>query len=111
MAHTTTYRGAGYGVRACDSCGSEHLGPDCGLTYAQRLRSVRLDGSVTESRSKARYWDEEPLGDLFQDGLTGKERSELVMDETNGVGYVDNPKDMTPTQEKEFSRAFGFDEV
>lgn len=70
----------------CDDCGSEHLAAPCGMTFAQRLRSVRLDGSVTPTRSQKNYYDDDALTGVF--GNTAQEREERMMEETEGVGVA-----------------------
>lgn len=71
----------------CPDCTTTHMGVACGSTYAQRLRSVRLDASVTPSRDKVRYYDDESLKDLFG-GKSEAERREQLMEETKGIGAV-----------------------
>lgn len=34
------------------------------------------------------YYDDSALSDLFDDGLTGRERKEELMDDTQGVGFA-----------------------
>lgn len=77
------------GVRYCDDCKSEHLGPPCGLSFAQRLRSVQLHGSATPSREKKNYFSDEGLKDIF--GKDRKEREEELLDETGGRRFVEEP--------------------
>lgn len=55
------------------------------MTYAQRLRSVRLDPSATPTKSRKNAFDDESLSDLFG-GKTAAERHEQMMEETKGVG-------------------------
>jgi hypothetical protein len=70
-------------VPTCPDCGDSHLGRCGGLTFAQRLRSVRLDTSVVDSRSRKNYYDSEPIKDMF-----GDDSQERYMDETKGRGHV-----------------------
>ena len=73
------------------------------MTYAQRLRTVQVDGSALQSRSKARYFDDAVVAQSFAVGgtkpMTGKERKELFMDQTHGLGLVKTSKDGTLTRE------------
>lgn len=83
-----SYAGIKAEPRFCSSCSSEHIGQvPCGMTYMQRLGSVRLDGSVTATRDKKKYWDESSLKD-FWGGQTESERKEQLMEETKGIGVV-----------------------
>lgn len=70
----------------CKSCGSQHMGGDCGMTMRQRLRTVRLDKGWMPYRGENldNYFDDEPLKDIF--GMDHKEREAELMDETQGVG-------------------------
>ena len=89
----------------CDDCGSEHLAPvPCGMTFIQRLRSVNLDGSVTETREKRRYWSSEGMNEMF--GNTEAERREELMEDTKGIGYVD---DLNSPKAHELAKAIGID--
>lgn len=82
-------------IRYCESCKSSHMGRvPCGLTYSQRIRSMRVDQSWMPAKIESRasgeteYYDDQQLSALFDDGLTGEERKEQLMDETQGVGYA-----------------------
>lgn len=82
-------------LRFCDDCGTSHLGVvPCGMSYAQRLRTTRLASewmpAKTDSRQRGDsvYYDDEALSGMFGDGLTGKEREEQMMEETQGVGIA-----------------------
>lgn len=93
-------------VRPCEDCGSSHIGVvPCGMTYLERMRSTSLDGSVTESRTKTKYWDDGPLQNVW--GLNAKEREEQMMDDTHGLGYYDKDR---PMSDKEAEVFFGADE-
>lgn len=88
----------------CDDCGSEHIGGPCGMSMAERFRTVKLATEWMPARMAARqtvvkdengverteseYYDDDELTNLFGDGLSGKERKELLMEETKGVGYA-----------------------
>lgn len=54
-----------------------------GLTFAARLRSVRLDTSVTPSRSLKSYYDAEAVENVF-----GDDAAERMEDDTEGRGPV-----------------------
>lgn len=104
-----TLRGATE-LRRCPDCKSEHLGAACGGNFVARLRSVRLDPSATPTRDLKRYWDDESVSSVFNDGLTGKERKEKMFDETDGVGFVDRHEFDTPKGHAAAQRIFGDDE-
>ena len=72
----------------CDDCGSEHLGPRCGMTFAQRMRTVQLDRASLETRTKVNYYDREGVSDVF-----GADSKEQMTEETNGLGYARTAKD------------------
>lgn len=106
----------GGALRFCTDCESTHMGRvPCGMSYAQRLRSQTTDPSWMPARRAVgnlkNYYDDESVSALFNDGLTGKERKEQMLDETEGVGvasaeevakypelaaahYLDNPRDV-----------------
>ena len=73
-------------ITECPDCGDQHMGRCGGLSFAARLRSVRLDSTVTETRSKRNYHDEEALTNLF--GKDASERKEQYMEETQGRGAL-----------------------
>lgn len=70
----------------CPDCGSEHLGErPCGLSYAERLRSVRLSETVRETvhdRPNS-YYDPEPIRQVF-----GEDARDKMLDATDGLGYA-----------------------
>lgn len=73
-------------IAPCIDCGDHHLGRCGGLSFVQRLRSVRLDLSLTQTRTRRNYYDRESLDDMFgEDEATRKER---YWDETKGMGAV-----------------------
>lgn len=73
----------------CPDCESDHIAPNpCGMSFRQRLSSVQLSGSVTETRTKRKYWDESSLKEFWGGKDEGERRDEL-MEETKGIGYVD----------------------
>ena len=76
------------GIRHCEGCKGEHVGPRCpeGTSYIQRLRSAQIHGSVTPSKEKKNYYEDEGLKDIF--GGDRKERREDMLDATDGRGYT-----------------------
>lgn len=81
-----TLRGATT-LKHCPDCESEHIGlVPCGRTFRGRLRSVKLDSSITPTRTKRAYYDDEPLKETF--GYDRKERRELYADDTKGKGAI-----------------------
>jgi hypothetical protein len=70
----------------CEDCGTEHLGDRCGLTFLERMRSVKVHESVTASRTKRDYFDDEPLREVFGDDKA--DRREKFLDETQGRGAL-----------------------
>jgi hypothetical protein len=58
-------------------------GRECGRCFRERLLSLRLDTSVTESRSRRNYYDAEPIHETF-----GEDASERVMEATQGYGVA-----------------------
>lgn len=69
----------------CAGCDGDHIGPRCapGTSYAQRLRSIRLDTSCTPNRTKHNYYDKEPIKEVF-----GEDSREAYMEMTKGRGAV-----------------------
>lgn len=55
--------------------------------YLARLRSQRLDASVTPNKTKKNYYDDEPLKEMFN-GMDRSERTEQYMEETKGLGAI-----------------------
>lgn len=66
--------------RVADSGSSRN---ECGTHYRDRLRSLRLDSSVTETRTKVDYFDSQAADEAF-----GADRVEHYWDETKGYGAV-----------------------
>ena len=56
-------------------------GRECASCFRARLRSIRLDTSVTESRTRRNYFDAEPIHETF-----GEDAHERMLDETDGFG-------------------------
>lgn len=98
-----TVRGGGLGLRDCPDCDSSHLGPACGMTYVERLRTTRIDSSATPSRNFTGY-DDDVLTESF--GYDKKERKELMMEDTKGFGPIYSDQETTP---EHFQAIMGFD--
>ena len=58
-------------------------GRECPKHYRERLASVRLDGSVTATRTKVDYFDKASLDDTF-----GEDRVERYWEESKGHGAL-----------------------
>lgn len=67
----------------CPDCGSEHMGGRCGMTFAERLRTVQVDGAALETRTKRDYYDVESVHDTF-----GEDAEDKMMDATKGIGAI-----------------------
>ena len=65
----------------CESCGHMPAGCTCDLSFADKLRSIRLSNTVTETRTKRVNYDREALADTF-----GPDARERYLDETAGLG-------------------------
>jgi len=65
----------------CESCGHMPAGCTCDLSFADKLRSIRLSNSVTETRTKRVNYDREALADTF-----GPDARERYLEETHGLG-------------------------
>lgn len=82
-------------LSVCPDCKSEHLGPPCGCeSAAERYRTVQLSTDWMPAKQRSRelghteYYDDQSLSALFDDGLTGAERHDELMDESQGVGFA-----------------------
>lgn len=64
-------------------CGTAHLGRCGGLSFAERLRSVRLDPSSLPTRTLRNYYDAEAVAQVF-----GNDSEERMAEDTEGLGYV-----------------------
>lgn len=69
-------------MKACPDCGSAHMGEPCGMTFAERIRTVRLSPAATPS-SRKNYYDAEGVRDAF-----GENTRERMMEDTHGLGYA-----------------------
>jgi hypothetical protein len=69
----------------CSTCGHAAHACVCNMSYAARLRSLTLGVSATPSRSRVRYYDDEPLKDMFG-GMDRRERKARYMEDTAGLG-------------------------
>jgi hypothetical protein len=74
-------------IQECPSCGSAHLPPNpCGLSFGERLRTVRIDPKTLVTRSRKRYYDEEALNQEW--GTTARQRKEQLENDTQGLGVA-----------------------
>lgn len=69
--------------KLCPDCWSQHLGPACGMTFAQRMKTVRLDTMSFDTSDKTNYFDTDAVRDLV-----GPDAEERMMDETDGRGFI-----------------------
>lgn len=86
MSHTLKTERC-HSLAYCADCEGTHMGGRCGMTFAQRLRSVRLDTSVTPTRTQKNYFDDDALTEVFG-GKDADERHEQMLEETRGVEYA-----------------------
>lgn len=63
-------------------------GRECPAHFRERLRSIRLDTSVTPNRTRENYYDRESIRDQF-----GEDAHERMMDATKGLGPGTNATD------------------
>jgi len=72
------------------ACGADATanGRECPRCFRTRLRSVRLDGSVTATRTKQNYYDRTSLDETF-----GDDRVDRYWDETDGEGALHRAPD------------------
>ena len=83
-------------VPICPDCNSEHLGRCGGLSFRQRLRSVKVDSQGLPARlaslnERGTYYDDTTLTEQYK-GLSAQERREDYYESTNGYGasYTDD---------------------
>lgn len=70
----------------CITCGVDRPtanGRECGYCFRQRLLSVRLDTSVTATRTKTSYYDASSVDDVW-----GQDAHEKMLDDTDGLGAL-----------------------
>lgn len=67
----------------CPDCGSSHLGGSCGLTFRERLLSVKVDPAALETRTKHDYYDAESVAETF-----GEDAEDRMMTATKGLGPI-----------------------
>lgn len=72
----------------CPDCGSEHLGRRCGMTFAERIRSVTVSYANFVTKDKKNYYDTDKVKATF-----GEDAQELMMEETKGIGPVQQGAD------------------
>lgn len=53
------------------------------MTFAERLRTVQVDGAALETRTKRDYYDVESVHDTF-----GEDAEDRMMDATHGIGAI-----------------------
>ncbi len=77
----------------CDSCGSEHLPPvPCGLTFGERVRTLRTSSDWMPSRTDARarehrqFYDHDAVDEQF--GKDAKTRREELLADSRGYGNL-----------------------
>lgn len=70
------------------TCGERHLGRCNGLTFRQRLLSIRISPEATPTRKAVSYYDDDLVTHQFG-GLTRKERVEDYLDATKGYGAAE----------------------
>ena len=58
------------------------------MTFRQRLRTVRVDSSLTETRTKTNYYDAEAVAAAF-----GEDAREELMEDTDGYGAISREDD------------------
>ena len=75
-------------MKACVSCGSTHMAPvPCGMTWGERMRSVRLDEVALETRDVKNYYDRSAV-----EAVVGHDSVDRLYDETDGIGYTRQDK-------------------
>lgn len=80
-------------IATCPSCGSQHIGDCKGLSFRQRLLSVKLGEGTHDTRAKIQYYNDEVIQDQLQTKLTRNERKADLLDRTNGFGYAETQPD------------------
>jgi len=69
--------------RDCDSCGSSHMGSDCGMTFAQRLRTTKVDWAKFDTKDLKNYYDSAAVAKQF-----GHDATDRLYDESDGLGWA-----------------------
>jgi hypothetical protein len=62
------------------------------------MRSARLGEGTHDTATRRRYYDQEALDQQFG-GSTAQERKDQMMEETNGVGWIEMGKDGIPVHQ------------
>lgn len=70
-------------IETCPDCGHGHMGRCGGLSFAERIGTVRLSAEATPSRSRAVWYDRAALDDV-----AGSDRVDRYYDETQGYGAL-----------------------
>lgn len=70
-------------VTYCDNC-KRMVGISCacGMPLKDKIKTLNLDGAITASRTKKKYWDQGSLNECF-----GEDATEKSMDLTDGHGF------------------------
>jgi hypothetical protein len=58
------------------------------MTFAERLRTVQVDGTALETRTKRLYYDEDAMATSFPGMGDRKDRAEQFRDATDGLGLI-----------------------
>ena len=75
-------------MRECLSCGSSHLGRvPCGMTWGERMRTVRLDKASMDTAELHNYYDTAGVEASFPDAEA------RLMEDTDGIGYMNQADD------------------
>lgn len=75
-------------MQSCISCGSEHMGRvPCGLSFMQRMRSVKVDWAAMETRDMKNYYDSAAVEAQFPGA------KEKMLDDSDGIGYTKQASD------------------
>lgn len=67
----------------CFDCGSKHLGALCGMSFAQRMRTVQVSKENFVTAEKKNYYDRASVAATF-----GEDSEQRMLDDTKGLGYA-----------------------
>lgn len=70
----------------CPKCHHSVVACTCDMSYAAKLRGFQVHGSVTETATRRRYFDEQALNEQL--GSTAKDRKERYVEQTKGLGHA-----------------------
>lgn len=65
----------------CTDCGHEHMNAPCGMTFAERIRTVQVDRASMETAELRNYYDRESITNMF-----GHDAKDRYYEETDGRG-------------------------